>query len=120
MVGIISVAADSEEEARYLFTTPQQQSVNLFRGTRGRLRPPIDNIEDYWTPAEKMRVSAMQSCAFVGTAESITPKLTAFIERTGADELMIASSIFDHGARVRSYEIFSRIQEEFEGDNYAQ
>ena len=115
MVGIIGVAADSDEEARYLFTTPQQQSINLFRGTRGRLRPPIDDIEDYWTPAEKMRVTAMQSCAFVGTEESISPKLMEFIERTGADELMIASSIFDHEARVQSYNIFSSIRQRLEG-----
>ena len=119
MVGIIGVAADSDEEAKYLFTTPQQQSVNLFRGTRGRLRPPIDDIEDYWTPAEKMRVTTMQSCAFVGTEESISPKLTEFIERTGADELMIASSIFDHGARVHSYEIFKWIRQRLEGGRNA-
>ncbi|MFP6774952.1 MAG: LLM class flavin-dependent oxidoreductase [Alphaproteobacteria bacterium] len=119
MVGMIGVAADTEAEAKYLFTTPQQQSINLFRGTRGRLRPPIDDIEDYWTPAEKMRVSAMQSCAFVGTVETIPERLAAFIERTGADELMIASSIFDHDARVRSYELFSQVRRKLQGDGDA-
>ena len=61
------------------------------------------------------RVTAMQSCAFVGTEESISPKLMKFIERTGADELMIASSIFDHEARVHSYNIFSSIRQRLEG-----
>ncbi|MBT4490049.1 MAG: LLM class flavin-dependent oxidoreductase [Rhodospirillaceae bacterium] len=119
MVGMIGVGADTEEEAKRLFTTPQQQSINLFRGTRGRLRPPIDDIEDYWSPAEKMRVTAMQSCAFVGTAESIPENLAAFIERTQADELMIASSIFDHQDRVHSYEIFSQVRRKLGGSHDA-
>ncbi len=112
MVGVNVIAADTEAEARYLFTTPQQQVTNLFRGTRGRLQPPIDDIEDYWTPAEKARVGAMQACSFVGTAESIGAQLQPFIERTGADELMVAASIFDHGARKHSFEILSHAAKE--------
>ncbi len=107
MVGVNVIAAETEDEARYLFTTPQQQVTNLFRGTRGRLQPPIDDIDDYWTPAEKARVTAMQACSFVGTAERITAELAPFIERTGADEVMVAASIFDHGARKQSFEILA-------------
>ena len=109
MVGINVIAADTEAEARYLFTTPQQQVTNLFRGTRGRLQPPIDDIEDYWTPAEKARVRAMQACSFVGTGDSVAAQLAPFIERTGADELIAAASIFDHGARKRSFEILAGV-----------
>ncbi len=119
MVGISVVAADTDAEAARLFTTPQQQFTNMFRGTRGRMRPPIDDIEDFWSPAEKMRVSAMLSCAFVGTQTSIPDKLGAFIERTGADELMVASSIFDHGARVHSYEVLGEVQQQLKGSGDA-
>jgi alkanesulfonate monooxygenase SsuD/methylene tetrahydromethanopterin reductase-like flavin-dependent oxidoreductase (luciferase family) len=91
----------------------------MFRGTRGRLRPPIDDIEDFWSPAEKTRVSAMLSCAFVGTAQSIPDTLGPFIERTGADELMVASSIFDHGARVHSYEVLAEAQQQLKGSGDA-
>jgi len=109
MVGINVIAAETEAEARYLFTTPQQQVTNLFRGTRGRLQPPIDDIEDYWTPAEKAQVRAMQACSFVGTGDSVAAQLAPFIERTGADELIAAASIFDHGARKRSFEILAGV-----------
>jgi luciferase family oxidoreductase group 1 len=119
MVGVSVVAADTEAEAKRLFTTPQQQFTNMFRGTRGRLRPPIDDIEDFWSPAEKTRVSAMLSCAFVGTAQSIPDTLGPFIERTGADELMVASSIFDHGARVHSYEVLAEAQQQLKGSGDA-
>ena len=119
MVGTTIVAADTEDEARYLFTTPQQQFVNMFRGTRGRLRPPIDDIEALWTPMEKMRVSAMLACAFHGTADGVAEQLAPFIEQTGADELMIACSIYDHGARIHTYEILADVQRKLEGTNDA-
>jgi alkanesulfonate monooxygenase SsuD/methylene tetrahydromethanopterin reductase-like flavin-dependent oxidoreductase (luciferase family) len=84
--------------------------VNLVRGTRGQLRPPIDDIETYWTPPEKARASNMLTYAFVGARETVRAGLEAFIARTGADELMVASAIYDHGARLRSYEILAEIK----------
>ncbi len=119
MVGATVVAAETEAEARYLFTTPQQQFTNMFRGTRGRLRPPIDDIEEFWTPVEKMRVSAMLACAFHGTADGIAAQLAPFIEQTGADELMIACSIYDHSARIHSYEILADVQRNLERKSHA-
>jgi luciferase family oxidoreductase group 1 len=110
MIGITGISADTDAEARRLFTSPQQAFANIVRGTRGRLRPPIDDIETYWSPAEKAQASAMLACAFVGSPETVRPALDRFIEKTGADELMIASAIYDHAARLRSYEIFSEIQ----------
>ncbi|GGC72910.1 LLM class flavin-dependent oxidoreductase [Chelatococcus reniformis] len=107
MVGVNVVAADTDAEARRLFTTPQQQFTNLIRGTRGRMRPPIDDIESYWTPAEKAHVSGMLSCSIVGSAETVRGGLDAFIAKTGADELMVAGAIYDHRARLRSYEILA-------------
>lgn len=107
MVGVNVVAADTEAEARRLFTTPQQQFTNLLRGTRGRLRPPIDDIEAYWSPAEKAQASRMLACSFVGTSTTIRAALEAFARETGADELMVASAIYDHAARLRSYELLA-------------
>jgi luciferase family oxidoreductase group 1 len=110
MVGVSVVAADTDAEARRLFTSAQQSFTNLLRGTRGQLRPPIDDIEAYWTPAEKARVSGMLACAFVGSRETIRRGLQAFIEETGADELIVACAIYDHAARLRSYEILAEVR----------
>jgi alkanesulfonate monooxygenase SsuD/methylene tetrahydromethanopterin reductase-like flavin-dependent oxidoreductase (luciferase family) len=110
MIGVTGIAADTDAEARRLFTSPQQAFANIVRGTRGRLRPPIDDIETYWSTAEKAQASAMLACAFVGSRDTLRPALDRFIEKTGADELIIASAIYDHAARLRSYEIFSKIQ----------
>ena len=107
MVGVNVVAADSDAEARRLFSSKQQQFANMFRGTRGRLQPPIDDIETYWSPAEKMQAFSMLACSFVGSAATVERDLQAFAARTGADELMVASAIYDHAARLRSYEILA-------------
>ncbi len=103
--GVNVYAADTDAEARRLFTSAQQQFTNLIRGTPGRLRPPIDDIESYWTPAEKAHVTGMLACSFVGSQERVRDELKAFVARTGVEELIVASAMYDHAARVRSYEI---------------
>ncbi|GEO14533.1 LLM class flavin-dependent oxidoreductase [Microvirga aerophila] len=110
MVGVNVIAAETDEEARYLFTSPQQQFTNLFRGTRGQLQPPIDDIESYWSPAEKAQAMNMLACSVVGSPETIRQGLEGFIEQTGADEIIVASAIYDHRARLRSYEILAGVQ----------
>ena len=110
MIGVTGIAADTDAEARRLFTSPQQAFANIVRGTRGKLRPPIDDIETYWSPAEKLQASAMLACSFVGSPDTVRTGIERFMEKTAADELMIASAIYDHGARLHSYEIFSEIQ----------
>jgi luciferase family oxidoreductase group 1 len=107
MVGCNAIAAETEAEARRLFTSPQQSFVNLVRGTRGRLKPPIDDIEAYWTPPEKAHVSRMLACSFVGTGAQVADRLHGFIAETGADELIVAAAIYDHDARLRSYQILA-------------
>ncbi len=107
MVGMSAVVAETEDEAAYLFTTPQQQFTNMVRGTRGKMRKPIPDIEDYWSPMEKAQAMAMLQCAFVGTPKTVREKLDAFIETIGADELMVASAIWEHDKRVRSYELLA-------------
>jgi luciferase family oxidoreductase group 1 len=111
MVGCNAIVADTEEEAKRLFTTPQQQSTRMVRGTRGQLPPPINDIESFWSPMEKAHVSSMQSCSFYGSAATIKDKLTPLIEATGADELMVAAAIWDHQARVRSFELLAQSME---------
>ncbi len=107
MVGANAVVADTNEEARHLFTSAQQSFTNIFRGRRGQLPPPIDDIEDYWTPFEKERASAMLARSFVGSPETVHAELEAFVAETGADEIIVASAIHDHAKRLRSYELLS-------------
>jgi len=108
MVGCNVIVADTEDEARRLFTTPQQNSTRMVRGTRGQLPPPIDDIESFWSPMEKAQASSMLACSFYGTTATIKAKLAPLIEATGADELMVAAAIWDHQARVHSFELLAQ------------
>lgn len=110
MVAANVVAADSDDDAGRLFTSVQQQFANLVRGTRGQLPPPIDDMEEYWSPVEKAQAEKMLQCSFAGSAQTIREELEAFIERTGADEVIVASAIYDHAARLRSYEILAEVR----------
>jgi luciferase family oxidoreductase group 1 len=110
MLGVNVIAADTDVEARRLFTSVQQRFTDMVRGTRGRLQPPIDDIATYWSPAEKVHASRMLMCSFVGSPQTIQHGLQQFIEQTGADELMAVSAIYDHTARLRSYEILGELQ----------
>jgi alkanesulfonate monooxygenase SsuD/methylene tetrahydromethanopterin reductase-like flavin-dependent oxidoreductase (luciferase family) len=111
MVGVNVVAAETDAAARKLFTSPQQSFTNLLRGTRGKLLPPIDDIDAYWSAAEKERVSGMLSCSFVGSQDTIRPMLEQFVRATQADELMVAAAIFEHTARLQSYEILASLSD---------
>jgi luciferase family oxidoreductase group 1 len=109
MVAANVVTADTDAEARRLFTSLQQGFANLLRGARGELAPPIDDIEAYWSPLEKAQASRMLACSFVGAPATVRAGLDAFMERTGADEVIVAAAIYDHAARLRSYELLSEI-----------
>jgi len=107
--GVNVFAADTDAEARRLFTSAQQAFVNVVRGRRGRLPPPIDDIDSYWTPDEKAQVSAMLERSFVGSRETVRAGLEEFSKQTAVDELIVAAAIYDHIARLRSYEILAQI-----------
>lgn len=109
MAGLNIIAADTDAEARRLFTSIQQAFTNMLRGTRGLLPEPIDDIETYWSPAEKAHASAMLACSIVGSPDTVRRELARFVTRTGADELMVAAAIHDHSARLRSYEILAEV-----------
>ncbi|MGI9114109.1 MAG: LLM class flavin-dependent oxidoreductase [Chthoniobacterales bacterium] len=107
--GINVFAAETDREARRLFTSAQQQFTRMLRGRRGRLPPPIDDIEEYWSPVEKERASAMLARSFVGSRETVRAGLEQFVEETEVDELIVASAIYDHSARLRSYEMLAEM-----------
>ena len=109
MIGVNVIAAENDEAARRLFTSQQQTFANMVRGTRGKLPPPIDDIETYWSPMEKAHASGMLSCTVVGGPETIRQGVQELVKRTGADELIVAAAIYDHTARLRSYEILSEV-----------
>jgi luciferase family oxidoreductase group 1 len=107
MIGVNIVVADSDAEARRLFTTPQQAFTNIFRGQRGHTPAPIDSIEDYWSPSEKAEVSRMLEYSIVGSPATVREGLLDLIDRTGADELMVSAHLHDPAARARSYALLA-------------
>jgi luciferase family oxidoreductase group 1 len=109
MLGVNVIAAETDDEARRLFTTLQQAFTDLHRGTRGLMKPPIDDIDAYWTPAEKFAASSMLAHSIVGSRETVRAGVERFAAHTQADELMVVTSVFDHQARKRSYEILAEL-----------
>ncbi len=110
MLGINVVAADTDTEARYLFTSILQQFTNLRRGTPTKLPAPVDSMDGLWTATEELNASHMLEYAVVGSPETVRSGLTAFIDRTRADELMITAHIHNHKARLRSFEIVANVK----------
>jgi luciferase family oxidoreductase group 1 len=105
MLGLNVVAAETDGEARRLFTSHQQAFVNLRRGRLGPLPPPIDDIETFLSPLERLEIGQTLSAAVVGSPDTVRDGLAEFISRTAPDELIVVAQIFDHTARLRSYEI---------------
>ncbi|HZZ12517.1 MAG TPA: LLM class flavin-dependent oxidoreductase [Paraburkholderia sp.] len=109
MVGVNLFAADSNEEAQRLFTSLQQQFINLRRGTPGQLQPPVDRLD-----ASEMELSGVAhslACSVIGDRDTVREGLQSVIEQTGADELMLTAQIYDHAARLRSFEIGAQVRE---------
>ena len=102
------VAAETDAEARRQFTTIQQAFANIGRGRPALIKPPIDDIETFWSAEEKLRASHMLKYSFVGSAETVGKGLREFVAMPGADELMIVSTLHDHAARLRSYQITAK------------
>jgi luciferase family oxidoreductase group 1 len=107
MVGVNIIAAASDAEARHLATTQQMSSVNMLRNKRGLSKPPIDDIELYWTPLEKVQVQRKLAVSIYGSPETVRTGIERLVERTQADELMVVSDVFDHAARLRSLELIA-------------
>ena len=105
MVGFNVVAADTEPEARLLYTSIQQSILRLRSGAPGKLPPPAADIEERLTPVDRQMLEQMQACSVVGSPEMVRAGVVEFAERTGADEVMIVTHVFDHAARLRSLEL---------------
>ena len=111
MCGIGVFAADTDAEARRLFTSMQMQFVNLRRGQPSPLNPPVDSMDGHWSEAEKAMVDHAAKYAAVGTPQIVSERLKAFVAMTQANELMITAQIYDHVARRRSYEIVAQVRD---------
>ncbi|WP_298931928.1 LLM class flavin-dependent oxidoreductase [uncultured Ramlibacter sp.] len=110
MLGFNVFAADTDEEAAYRATSWQQAFVNLRSGRPGRLPPPVRGYFENVGPGERALLQTVLSCAAIGAPATAKGQIEAFIERTGADELMITSNMFEHAARLRSYEITAQLR----------
>lgn len=109
MAGINVVAADSDAEAKQLFTSVQQAFVNLRSGRPGKLPAPVEGYERELDPVARQMLSQTLACAVVGSPEAVQRGVEAFVARTGADELMVTAQVYDHTARKRSYEILAEV-----------
>ncbi|HEX2206643.1 MAG TPA: LLM class flavin-dependent oxidoreductase [Longimicrobium sp.] len=111
MLGFNVFAADTDEEARLLMTSTQQAFLNLRRGQPTQLRPPSEDFLETLHPYERAMLDEVLQCTAAGAPETVRAGLESFIARTGADELMIVSQVYDHAARLRSYEITAQARE---------
>jgi len=110
MLGFNVFAADTDEEAHFRATSMQQAFVNLRTGRPSRLPPPKAGYLEQLGVQERAMLDSVLSCSAIGGPATVAEQLQSFIARTGADELMITSQIFDHGQRLRSYELTAEMQ----------
>ncbi|GGF97064.1 hypothetical protein GCM10010912_47250 [Paenibacillus albidus] len=105
MIGLGITAADTVEEARRLATSQQQQFLNIIRGRSGMLQPPVDSMDGLWSVQERAILLEKQHYSIAGDKAAVTARLQQILEETEADEWIIASQIYDHKARLHSYEL---------------
>ena len=111
MLGFNVYAAATDAEGQRLATSHRQAFLNLRYGRPGRLPPPVDDLDSQLTEDSRSMLERFMICSAIGSPDTVRQGLAAFIERTGADELMITGQIFDHAARLRSFEIVAEIRE---------
>lgn len=111
VVCINMIAADSEREARFQFTTVQQQFLRLYRGNAGKLPTPVAELGEEWSPRELMAMEQTLARSLVGDRDQVRHGLKALLAETGADELMFNGPIVDQGARLRSFEIAAELMQ---------
>jgi luciferase family oxidoreductase group 1 len=109
MIGVGVFAAETDAEARRLFSSAQLMFLNLIRGRPGKLSPPVDRIEDYCSAAEKAAIDQRTRCSAVGSPATVRRRLKDLLEETRADEMIATAQIYDHSARLRSFEITAEV-----------
>lgn len=112
MLGLNAVVAESDQEARFQFTSVQQAFANLRRNRPGRLPPPQEGYAERLPAHERAVLDDVLSCSVVGAPATVARGLRAFIDRTGADELIVATQVFEHPKRLRSYELLAEAHAE--------
>ncbi|WP_100407921.1 LLM class flavin-dependent oxidoreductase [Bacillus solitudinis] len=103
------IAADTDNEAQWLSTSMQQQFLNLVRNNPSPLKPPVDSMDDVWSSSEKIALQSKLTSAMVGSPDTVKTELEAFLKKTNVDEIIINGQIYDHKARLRSFEIVSEL-----------
>ncbi|WML48554.1 LLM class flavin-dependent oxidoreductase [Neobacillus sp. PS3-34] len=111
MVCLNVIAAETDEEAKLLSTTMQQFFLNVVRGSQNPLQPPVENMDELWSPMEKEMAASMSSVTLLGSKETIRQQLAGFQEKYNVDEIMAVSYIYDPEKQNRSYEIFKDVVE---------
>ncbi|WP_240415636.1 LLM class flavin-dependent oxidoreductase [Paenibacillus periandrae] len=109
MIGLNIIAADTDEEARKLATSQEQQFLNLIRGRTGPLNPPVDSMDALWNPQEEAHIRKQLSYTITGNKATVHKKLQQVLQDTGADEIIVSAQIYEHEARLRSYQYLAEL-----------
>jgi luciferase family oxidoreductase group 1 len=115
MIGVNVIAADTAPQARRRATTQQMSFTDVFRGSYGLSKPPIDDIDSYWSAQERGQVGAVLARSIVGDPEGVRTGIEALLRETEADELMIVSDVYHHAERLRSVEIIASVMRDLNG-----
>jgi luciferase family oxidoreductase group 1 len=111
MLGVNAVAADTDDEARLLLTSLQQAFVNLRGGTPTALPPPLEGFAEHLQPHHAAMLEEVLACAAIGAPATVAERLRALLDRTHADELIVTAQIYDHAARLRSFELVAEVRD---------
>ena len=114
MVGVQVIAAETDAEARHLFTTPQQRFLRLIRGQAVELLPPVDSMDGLWNPAEKAAVESKLGAAIVGSDATVKAGLERLVSATGASEMIVVTDTYRHEDRLESYQRMGKISKTVE------
>ena len=109
-MGVPTVIAQTDEEAQYLATSPYQRIISMFRNQRGKLKPPIENIDEIWSPAEKMSVDSFYAMAQIGSPETVKAGLENLLENYNVDEFIFTCDIYDTDKRLENFELLMNIK----------
>jgi luciferase family oxidoreductase group 1 len=109
-MGVPTIIAETTEEAEYLASTPYQRILSMIRGTRGKLKPPVDNIHELYSPAEKQYIDNFYAVAQIGSPEKVKAGLNALLEKYDVDEFIFTCDIYDTEKRLKSFEYLMQIR----------
>ncbi|OTG70278.1 LLM class flavin-dependent oxidoreductase [Acinetobacter sp. ANC 4169] len=109
-MGVPTVIADTDEEAQYLATSPYQRIISMFRNQRGMLKPPIENIDEIWSPSEKMSVQQFYAMAQIGSPDTVKAGLEKLLQKYDINEFIFTCDIYDTDKRIKNFELLMDIK----------